>query len=117
MRLDPLALNITLPPEQFEASQTELKAPVISATYSSKQFEDMIKARQGQFGKALENINQSAMSGSRRLTDEMVQKSNDLASAYAERIASTYPIQQAQPLPGTGRSTSLKMQTQKKMTE
>lgn len=117
MRLDPQTLNITLPPEQFEASQTEAKPPVVSATYSSQQFEDMVKARQGAFGKALERVNQSAMSGSRRLTDEMVQKSNALASAYAERIASTYPIQSAQPLPGTGRSTSLIMQTQKKMAE
>ena len=117
MRLDPQTLNITLPPEQFEASQTELKPPVVSATYSSQQFEDMIKARQGEFGKALERVNRSAMSGSRRLTDEMVQKSNSLASAYAERIASTYPLQQAEPLPGAGRSTSLKMQTQKKMGE
>jgi hypothetical protein len=115
MRIDPEKLNISLPPEQFQSAVTEIKPPVISATYSSKQWEDMIKSRQHQFGLNLERVNRSAMSGSKRLTDEMVQKANSFVSAYAEKVAKDHPIQSAEPLPGAGRSTSLKMATEKKM--
>jgi hypothetical protein len=115
MRIDPEKLNISLPPEQFQAATTETMPPVISATYSSKQWEDMIRARQHQFGLNLEHINRAAMSGSKRLTDAMVQKANAFTSAYAEKVAKDHPIQSAQPLPGAGRSTSLKMATEKKM--
>jgi hypothetical protein len=117
MRIDPEKLNISLPPEQFQAAMSETLPPVVSATYSSKQFEDMLKSRQHQFGIDLERVNRAAMSGSKRLTDEMVQRANTFVSAYAEKVAAAHPIQAAEPLPGAGRTTSLKMQTQKKMTE
>jgi hypothetical protein len=115
MRIDPEKLNISLPPEQFQAATTDALPPVISATYSSKQWEDMIRSRQHQFGVNLERVNRAAMSGSKRLTDEMVQKSNSFATAYAERVTKAHPIQSAEPLIGSGRSTSLKMATEKKM--
>jgi hypothetical protein len=115
MRIDPQTLNISLPPEQFQSATTEIIPPVVSATYSSKQWEDMIKARTHEFGLNLERINRSAMSGSKRLTDAMVQRANTFVSAYAEKVAKDHPIQTAQPLPGAGRSTSLKMATEKKM--
>jgi hypothetical protein len=117
MRLDPEKLNISLPPEQFQAATSETLPPVLSATYSSKQWEDMIKSRQHQFGINLERVNRAAMSGSKRLTDEMVQRANTFVSAYADKVAKDHPIQAAEPLPGVGRTMSLKMQTQKKMTE
>lgn len=117
MRIDPQKLAMSLPPELFESATKEILPPVVSATYSSKQYEDMIKARQHQFGKNLENVNRAAMSGSKRLTDEMVQKANSFVSAYADSISKKYPVQEAEPLPGAGRSTSLKMATEKKMRE
>jgi hypothetical protein len=117
MRIDPEKLNISLPPEQFEAATTEALPPVISATYSSQQWEDMIRSRQHQFGLNLERVNRAAMSGSKRLTDAMVQKANAFTSAYAEKVAAAHPLQAAEPLPGAGRTMSLKMQTQKKLTE
>lgn len=115
MRIDPEKLALSLPPEQFQSAMTEIVPPVVSATYSSKQWEDMLKSRQHQFGLNLERVNRSAMSGSKRLTDEMVQKANTFVSAYADKVASMHPIQSAEPLPGAGRSTSLRMATEKKM--
>ena len=115
MRIDPEKLAISLPPEQFEAAMSESLPPVISATYSSKQWEDMVRSRQHQFGLNLERVNRAAMSGSKRLTDEMVQTANSFVSAYAEKVAKAHPIQAAEPLPGAGRSTSLRMATEKKM--
>ena len=117
MRIDPMTLNLTLPAEQFQATQGEYKPPVVASTYSPQMYADMVKARSNEFGKALERVNQSAMSGRQRLTDEMVEKSNSFASAYADRISKQFPVQAPEPLPGQGRSTSLKMATQKKMME
>lgn len=117
MRIDPQTLNLTLPPEQFQATQGEYKPPVVGSTYSPEMFADMVKARGNQFGKALERVNHAAMSGRQRLTDEMVQASNSLASAYADKISKQFPVQAPEPLPGQGRTTSLKMATQKKMME
>lgn len=117
MRIDPQALNVSLPPELFTAATTEKLPPVISATYSSKDWEDMIKARQHQFGLNLEHVNRAAMSASPRLTDDMVKKANDFVTAYAETRYKQFPVQEKQELVGAGRSTSLKMATEKKMSE
>ena len=117
MRIDPEALNVSLPPELYTAAVSERLPPVVSATYSSKDFEDMLKAREHQFGMNMEHINRAAMSASPRLTDDMVKKANDFVSAYAEAKYKQFPVKAAEPLIGAGRSTSLKMATEKKMRE
>ena len=111
--MNPLTLNITLPAYQFEAaSSTEPLPPTISA--NPAHYEKRIQ-QLGQF--THEHINRAAMSGDKRLTDEMVQKANSSMNAYMLNVNSKFPVQESSPLVGSGRTTSLKMATQKKLTE
>jgi hypothetical protein len=118
MNLNPLQLNLTLPPYMYEAATSS--APlghVLSMTYTPVDVVRHLQTQQSQFGRHLEDINKAAMSGRPVLTAAMVSKANAFSNAYHDNVTNRFAPQQASPLVGSTRTLSLKSKTEKMMSD
>lgn len=118
MSLNPLQLNITLPPFMYEAAMSS--APLghpVSMTYTPVDVVRHLQTQQSQFGRDLEDINKAAQSGRPVLTSAMVSKANAFATAYHKNVRERFAPQAESPLVGSTRTMSLKSKTEKMMAE
>jgi hypothetical protein len=104
---DPFTLAVTLPPFLFDSNKSMPLAPVVSATYSSADFEKRVNKRVG-----LESVNRAVMSG--KNVDKTITDVTDKIDAYhkgnMERFKSI-----SEPIPILGMDSTLKSATQKHM--
>jgi len=116
--LDPFKLNATLPPFMYNsATSSQYKPPVVSMTYNTNDYLQLLKSNQALATTNLEDVNKAVMSGRPALTSAMVSKANSFVSAYHTNVRNSYAPQQASPIVGNERSMSLKTATQKLMRE
>jgi len=116
--LDPFKMNVTLPPFMYNsATTTQTKPPVVSMTYNTNDYLEVLKANQALSSANLEDVNRAVMSGRPALTSAMVSKANSFVSAYHSNVRNSYAPQEPMPILGSERSMSLKTATQKLMRE
>jgi len=116
--LDPFKMNATLPPFMYNsATTTQNKPPVVSMTYNTNDYIQLLKSNQALATTNLDEVNKAVMSGRPNLTSAMVSKANQFVSAYHTNVRNSYAPQQPSPIVGNERSMSLKSATQKLMRE
>ncbi len=116
--LDPFKMNVTLPPFMYNsATTTKYKPPVVSMTYNTNDYLQLLKSNSALAHQNLEDVNKAVMSGRPNLTSAMVSKANSFVSAYHTNVRNSYAPQQPSPIVGNERSMSLKSATQKLMRE
>lgn len=116
--LDAFKLNVTLPPAMYNSVMTtETKPPVVSMTYNTNDYLQLLASNNALAHQNLEDVNRSVMSGKPALTGAMVSKAQKFVSAYHTNVRNSFAPQQAQPIVGMERSMSLKSATQKLMRE
>lgn len=116
--LDPFKLNATLPPFMYTSATTsEYKPPVVSMTYNTNDYLQLLKSNSALAHTNLEEVNKAVMSGRPNLTSAMVSKANQFVSAYHTNVRNSYAPQQSSPIIGSERSMSLKTATNKLMRE
>jgi hypothetical protein len=116
--LDPFKLNATLPPFMYNsATSSQYNPPVVSMTYNTNDYLQLMKANQALSTTNLEDVNRAVMSGRPNLTSAMVAKANQFVTAYHTNVRNSYSPQQPSPIIGNERSMSLKSTTQKLMRE
>ena len=116
--LNAFKLNATLPPFMYNsATSSQYKPPVVSMTYNTNDYLQLLKSNQALATTNLEEVNKAVMSGRPALTSAMVSKANSFVSAYHTNVRNSYAPQQASPIVGNERSMSLKTATQKLMRE
>ena len=116
--LDAFKMNATLPPFMYNSATTsQYKPPVVSMTYNTNDYLQLLKSNQALATTNLDEVNKAVMSGRPNLTSAMVSKANQFVSAYHTNVRNSYAPQKPSPIVGNERSMSLKSATQKLMRE
>jgi hypothetical protein len=109
---DAYKMAITLPPFLYDSSQAEKLQPVISGTYTPREYAEAVSVK-AQHNQMLEKINRAVRSGRSELISASIAEAHDTITAYHKKNLSKMPKNTAQPLVGRSVESSLKSKTEK----